>query len=67
MESEALRTEVESAREQEAGWGGKVSQMETDLATMRLNALEQEKLVEAIQENHQRSQGQTQNLGIPDP
>jgi chromosome segregation protein len=62
IESEALRTEVESAREQEAGWGGKVSQMESDLAAMRLNTLEQEKMVEGLQDEHQKAQNETQTL-----
>lgn len=61
-ESQSLREEVESAREQEAGWSGKVSQMESDLAAMRLNALEQEKLVEGVQDEHQRAQNETQTL-----
>jgi chromosome segregation protein len=62
LESEALRTEVESAREQEAGWGSKVSQMESDLAAMRLNSLEQEKMVEGLQDEHQKAQNETQTL-----
>lgn len=61
-EAEQLRTEVESAREQEAGWGGKVSTMETDLATRRLQALEQEKQVEVFNKDHQVAQTEAQNL-----
>lgn len=61
-EAEQLRTEVESAREQEAGWGGKVSQMESEIATVRLQATEQEKAVEELQMQHQRAQTQAQTL-----
>ncbi len=61
-ESESLRTEVESAREQEAGWGGKVATMEADLSALRLRATEQEKQVEALMMEHQKSQTETQTL-----
>ncbi|MBX3023167.1 MAG: chromosome segregation protein SMC [Bdellovibrionales bacterium] len=62
FEAEQLRAEVEGAREQEAGWGGKVAAMEADLATLRLKAVEEEKQVEDLLVQHQQSQGQAQNL-----
>lgn len=61
-ESESLRTEVDTAREQEAGWGGKVSGMEADLATLRLQGTENEKALETVLNDHQRAQVETQNL-----
>ena len=61
-ESEQLRAEVESAREQEAGWGGKVSGMEADLAAMRLQSVEAEKQVENLQMAHQAALTETQTL-----
>jgi chromosome segregation protein len=61
-EAEQLRAEVEAGREQEAGWGGKVAIMETDLATRRLQALEQEKQVENSVKDHQTAQTETQSL-----
>ncbi len=62
VESEQLRTEVEGAREQEAGWGGKVSTMESDLAALRLETTEQEKAVETLLRDHQAAQTETQTL-----
>lgn len=61
-EAEALRREVDEAREREAGWSGKVSQMESEIATVRLQAVEQEKVVEDLQMQHQRAQTQAQTL-----
>jgi chromosome segregation protein len=61
-ESEQLRSEVDNAREQEAGWGGKVSQMESDIAAIRLQSLEQEKAVENFVTQHAASNTQAQNL-----
>lgn len=61
-ESANLRTEVEGAREQEAGWSGKVSLMETELATIRLQSVELEKQVEDLATRHSKSQTQTQTL-----
>lgn len=61
-ESETLRNEVTNAREQEAGWGGKVAQMESDLAALRLQSLEQEKMVEGLQDEFQKAQNETQTL-----
>lgn len=61
-ESEQLRTEVEQLREQDAGWSGKVSEMETRLAEIRLQALEREKHVDALVTEHQAAQTQVQNL-----
>ncbi|HMN67642.1 MAG TPA: chromosome segregation protein SMC [Bdellovibrionales bacterium] len=61
-ESVQLKTDVETAREQEAGWSGKVATMENELATLRLQALEQEKSVEAVMLEHQRAQTETQTL-----
>lgn len=61
-ETESLRTEVDSARESEAGFGGRVSQMESDLATLRLQGTENEKTLEDVLNEHQRAQVETQNL-----
>jgi chromosome segregation protein len=61
-ESEQLRVDVESAREQEAGWGGKVATMESELQVLRLQAVEQEKMVEVAQREQQSAQTETQNL-----
>jgi len=61
-ESEHLKTEVESAREQEAGWGAKLSGLEADLSELRLRSVEQEKAVENLQREHQAAQTETQNL-----
>ncbi len=61
-EAEALRLEVETARESEAGWGGKVSGMESELATLRLQGTENEKALEDVLNEHQRAQVETQNL-----
>lgn len=61
-ESESLRTEVETAREQEAGWSGRVAEMETELSNLRLQSLEQEKAVEALMAEHQAAQTETQTL-----
>jgi chromosome segregation protein len=61
-EAEQLRVEVDGAREQEAGWGGKVSQMESDLQTIRLQSLEQEKRVEELAIAHQKANTDTQTL-----
>jgi chromosome segregation protein len=62
QEAEVLNVTVNEAREQEAGWGGKVSGLESDLATLRLQALEQEKAVEALLSEHQKAQNETQTL-----
>src|SRR3984957_652615 len=59
-ESEQLRMEVNGAREQEAGWGGRVSGLESELAALRLQSLEQEKQVENLQREHQSAQTETQ-------
>ena len=61
-ESEQLRTVVETAREQEAGWGGKVSGMESDLQALRLQSVEREKEVEVLLGEHQRAQSEAQTL-----
>lgn len=61
-ESEQLKTEVESTREQEAGWSSKVGTLEAELAMLRLQAVEQEKHVETLQHAHQVAQTETQNL-----
>lgn len=61
-ESEQLRAEVEGSREQEAGWSGKVSQLESELSALQLQAVEQEKIVDALLERHQKSQTDAQTL-----
>lgn len=61
-ETESLRLEVETARESEAGFGGRVSQMESELATLRLQGTENEKALEDVLNEHQRAQVETQNL-----
>lgn len=61
-ESASLRTEVETACEQEAGWSGKVAAMEADLSAQRVRSLEQEKLVETLMMDHQKTQTETQTL-----
>ena len=62
IESEQLRTDVEGAREQEAGWSGKVATMESDLQALRLETTEQEKAVETLLRDHQQAQTETQTL-----
>lgn len=62
IESEQLRTDVEGAREQEAGWSGKVATMESDLQALRLETTEQEKVVETLLRDHQQAQAETQTL-----
>lgn len=61
-ESETLRADVEGAREQEAGWSGKVAQMEADLAVLRTEGLEKEKAVEVVAMEHQKAQTDAQTL-----
>jgi len=61
-ENEQLKTVVETSREEEAGWSGKVAGLEADLATMRLQSVEQEKAVENLQREHQAAQTEAQNL-----
>ena len=61
-EAEHLRGDLDTAREQEAGWSGRVAQMEVDLAAKRLEFVEQEKQVEAVAVEHQRAQTGTQTL-----
>ena len=61
-ESEQLQAEVTDAREQEAGWGGKVATMDSELSTLRLQAVESEKNLEVILLDHQRAQTEAQNL-----
>lgn len=62
IESEQLRTDVEGACEQEAGWSGKVATMESDLQALRLETTEQEKAVETLLRDHQQAQTETQTL-----
>jgi chromosome segregation protein len=61
-EAEALRLDVETSREQEAGWGGKVAGLEADAAALRLQAVEAEKTLETAVSDHQKAQVETQNL-----
>ncbi len=61
-ESATLKVDVEGAREQEAGWSGKVATMDTELSTLRLTTLEQEKQVEGFLRDHQVAQTETQTL-----
>ncbi|MGE0526471.1 MAG: chromosome segregation protein SMC [Bdellovibrionales bacterium] len=61
-EAEQLRVEVDSASEQEAGWSGKVAAMESELETLRFQAVEQEKQVEHLVIEHQKAQSETQIL-----
>lgn len=61
-ESEQLKIEVEQAREQEAGWGGRVATLDAELQAARLQATEQEKMVETLQRDHQAAQTEAQNL-----
>ncbi len=62
IENAALNTEVEAAREQDAGWSAKVATLESELATKRLLLLETEKAVESLQREHQAAQSETQKL-----
>ncbi len=61
-ESSQLRLDVDAAREQEAGWGGKVGNLEAELQVLRLQATEQEKTVESVLREHQTAQTDAQNL-----
>jgi len=61
-EAESLRVEVETAREQEAGWGAKVAGMEADVASLRLQTVESEKNLEVVLSDHHKSQTETQTL-----
>ncbi|MGE4132335.1 MAG: chromosome segregation protein SMC [Bdellovibrionales bacterium] len=62
QESEALRTEVDAAREQEAGWSGQVSAAESELSALRLQVLESEKALETLLSDQQKAQSETQTL-----
>ncbi|MGZ6480012.1 MAG: chromosome segregation protein SMC, partial [Bdellovibrionales bacterium] len=61
-ESEQLKIEVETSREAEAGWGARLSGLEAELAGLRLQSLEHEKMVETYQRDHQASATEAQNL-----
>lgn len=61
-ESATLRTDLETNREQDAGWAGRVSQMEAELAALRLQTVEAEKIVEGFQMEHQKAQSDAQTL-----
>jgi len=61
-ESTQFASELERLNEQEAGWGGQVTQMESDLAAGRLKLLEQEKSVEELQGEHHKRQTEVQTL-----
>jgi chromosome segregation protein len=61
-ESATLRADLEQAREQDAGWSGRVAQMDAELAALRLQTVEAEKIVEGFQMEHQKAQSEAQTL-----
>ena len=61
-ETERLRGDLSAAQDQEAGWSGRVGQMETELATVRLELTEHEGRVDGASQDHHRAQTEAQTL-----